>query len=64
MSSGASERAQSRRNAQAEAAAEMFKRGLSYRGIAKQMGITVGQAEAKVKAALGEDPKLFRRKKP
>ena len=61
MSRGTSERVQARRQARAEAAAKLFREGLSYRRIAEQMGITVSQAEAAVKSALGEDPKIFRR---
>jgi DNA-directed RNA polymerase specialized sigma24 family protein len=54
------ERRERRRGLIADAATRLYRRGLSYREISDQMGITVAAARSHVRAGLGEAPTLAR----
>ena len=53
---GMSERSERKRGLVADAATRLYRRGLTYREISGQMGITVAAARSHVRAGLGEAP--------
>ena len=55
-----SERSERKRGLIADAATRLYCRGLTYRQISEQMGITVAAVKSHVRAGLGEAPALVR----
>jgi DNA-binding NarL/FixJ family response regulator len=53
-------RQQRKRELASEAAARLYRRGLTYREIAEQLGITLSAAKSHVRAALGDAPARVR----
>jgi DNA-directed RNA polymerase specialized sigma24 family protein len=55
-----SERRERKRGLVADAATRLYQRGLTYREISLQMGITVAAARSHVRAGLGDAPAMVR----
>ena len=55
-----SERSERKRGVIADAATRLYRRGLTYREISGQMGITVAAARSHVRAGLGDAPARVR----
>jgi DNA-directed RNA polymerase specialized sigma24 family protein len=58
-----SERSERKRGLIADTVTRLYRRGLSYREISGQMGITVAAARSHVRAGLGEAPALARQQR-
>ena len=55
-----SKRRERKRGLVVDAAARLYQRGLTYREISGQMGISVAAAKSHVRAGLGDAPALVR----